>query len=131
MSRIKSIYISLLMIFAALVINGCDDRNIVEPRFYDADEISDRVPVIDGERIGFAIPYVSTVSFCLLGSAGEVIVMFYDNEILAAGSYTVDFDWRDANGNKYPDGLYCLLLRACGQISMGCFEYDDPEDNLP
>ena len=60
-----------------------------------------------------------------------MVKVYYDCELMAAGAYQADFDGRDDNGHKLPDGVYCFLLRAYGRAVMACFEYDGPEDYLP
>ncbi|MCP4584108.1 MAG: hypothetical protein GY839_21045 [candidate division Zixibacteria bacterium] len=129
MSRYKLLHFAFILMFPVVIMLGCDDYNIVEPRFYESADVKDRVRLIDGDRIGFDLSYVCEVDCYLLGSAGEVIEVFYENELLNPGDYTIDFDWRDDNGNIYPDGVYCFFVRACDDIVMNCFDYDEPEDN--
>ena len=127
MHKLKLPAIVLFLVAAILTILSCDDRNIVEPRFYDADLVAE----FDGQVLRFGLPFECNVYLFLIGSAGEVVKVFYDGDLMAAGGYQVDFDWRDDNGHKLPDGVYCLLLLAGDYRKMTCFEYDDPEDYLP
>jgi len=81
--------------------------------------------------IRFEIPEACEVDLYLIGGAGQIIKVFSENEHLDAGIHAVSFNWRDENGRKYPDGVYCWLLRAGDSEWFRCFKYDDLEDYLP
>lgn len=131
MHKFKLPAIALFLVVSVLTLLSCDDRNIVEPRFYDADKLGVTIHGFNGHAYAFGLPDACPVGLYLLGSAGQVVRVFYDGEQLAAGTHYVNFDERDDNGDKLQDGVYCFLLRACGYAAMACFEYDDREDNLP
>jgi len=130
MSRHRIICFILIVLLIAIFYSGCDDYNIVEPRFYEGEYIKNMELITGETTIYFAIPEASVIGLYLIGSAGEVIEVIYEG-YLSAGIHSFEFDWRDENGDKYPDGIYCFFLRADEFKRMDCFEYDDPEDYLP
>ena len=119
MHKFKLPAIVLFLAISILTILSCDDRNIVEPRFYDAELVAE----FNGQVIRFGLPETGIVCLYLLGSAGQVVKVYYDCELMAAGAYQADFDGRDDNGHKLPDGVYCFLLIFRDYRKMTCFEY--------
>jgi len=131
MSVQRIIYFVLIALLFAIFCSGCDDYNIVEPRFFEDVQNNDQSQLeYDNYLFRVSLPRACVIGLYLLGSAGEVIEVVYEG-YLPAGVHYFEFDWRDENGHKYPDGVYCSLLLGDGFKCMKCVEYDDPEDYLP
>jgi len=121
----------LLFICLAILLLNCDDYNIVEPRFYENVQSNNQSWLeYENYLLRVSLPHDCMIGLYLLGSAGEVIEVVYEGHV-HAGVHYFEFDWRDVNGHKYPDGIYCSLLLGDGFKCMKCVEYDDPEDYLP
>ena len=125
----KTILLSILA-FTFITLLSCDKYNIVEPRLYDDEDVDNQyLHYFDGS-IRFAIPEAAHVVLYITGSAGNIIKIL-DFGALGAGYHSYPWDWRDDNGEKYPDGVYCLYLIAGDFNYRRCVDYDDPEDYLP
>ena len=125
----KTILLSILA-FTFITLLSCDKYNIVEPRFYDVTDIEEIYSENDTVLFQFALPSASNVVCYLIGSAGNIIQVFYLGPT-AAGYHYVNWNWRDSDGNKYPEGLYCFILITSYGEYRHCFEHHDPEEYLP
>lgn len=126
---IKPLLLSLLGIILLSLIS-CDKYNIVEPRFYDAGFVNEGETIFNDGIFKYGLPYACHVYFYLTGSAGNIAKVFV-NEDQAAGYHEIIWNWRDDDGNKFPEGLYCITIIAGELSEIRCFEHHDLEDNLP
>jgi len=148
MHRFNSLYhlfLLLLMIFLA----GCDNRNIVEPRFFEEvtngelplyDENGDEIPrppkkikieepiwceTHPGQLI---LPFILAdncdISFHVLGTPGNVIITLYEG-ILNGGTHELFWDMKDYNGNRITDEKFYLLLRGGNEIDIMYVDLND------
>ena len=96
--------LSLLLIW--LYLAGCDEHNIVEPRFSQGDNIDFTIDneVEDTLTIDIAFPEASHIKIYILDCAGEVIATLFDG-FMPAGTNSIHHNISD-----YEDGYYCLIF---------------------
>lgn len=127
---VSRLAVFIVISFLIISFTSCDDYNIVEPRFFDADEVEDVSIRHFGQSIAYCLPVDSHVEIIFMGGAGNIIDVLV-NENQAAGNHSIDWNWRDDDGIKYPNGVYCFLINAGNWTEMSCVYYEDDEGNLP
>jgi len=128
-------FILLLMV---IFLTGCDDYNIVEPRFFDenSDENSIIPRVIKIEEpawcetypgqliLSFVLADRYDISFYVMGTAGNVIIALYEGSS-GAGTHELFWDMKDYNGNRITDEKFYLLLRGGNEIDIMYVDLND------
>ena len=70
-------------------------------------------------RIDFATPAAGSVDLRVYDLQGRELMRLLDGEWVGAGAHSLDWDGRDAHGNRLPSGVYpCRLRSAAGEASL-------------
>jgi len=148
MHRSNSLY-HLFLLLLMISLAGCDDRNIVEPRFFD-EVINEELPLYDenGEEIprppkkikieepawcethpgqlilSFVLADRYDISFYVMGTAGNVIITLYEGSS-GGGTHELCWGMKDYNGNRITDEEFYLLLRGGSEIDILYVDLDE------
>ena len=128
----------ILLFLIAISLKGCDDYNVVEPRFYDENNnensIIPRVIKIEepawGETypgqliLSFILADRYDISFYVMGTAGNVIIILYEGST-GGGTHELFWDLKDCNGNIIDDDEFYLLLKGGNEIDIMHVDLDE------
>jgi len=132
-------FLNLFLIFVTLaslvIITACDDHNVVEPRFYDEDDILEfddcpeappkaTAEIPDAYALGvcwvsrgegilgiyLALPVAGDYSISIVSGSGELLDSI--TEFAEAGYKTILWMGTDKDGDKVDDGVYSLVVIA-------------------